>query len=291
MRRRTRCERGPNPPAFARAPQREAWRAMGTRLHRVHPGRGGYSRRGRGRGFEYLDGRGNPVRDPEEARPYPGARDPAGVGGRVGQRRPERPPPGDRRRRGGAHAVPLPRRMAPPARPRETPAHRRARRGAPRAPRARRPRSRATRSRARPRPRVRRADARSRRDPRRHRGVREGERHDRAGDAPQGTPHDRARRRAPAVHRQVREGPRGGDPRRRHRAAAAVPAASGAGRGAARVPGRRRVEGRARRRHQRVPAGAARRRLLREGLPDLAGHGPRGRVPRIRTILPRDARR
>ena len=39
---------------------------MGTRLHRVRPGRGGYSRRGRGRGFEYLDGRGTPVRDPEE---------------------------------------------------------------------------------------------------------------------------------------------------------------------------------------------------------------------------------
>ena len=38
---------------------------MASRLRRVRPGAGGWSRRRRGRGFEYLDGSGRTIRDPE----------------------------------------------------------------------------------------------------------------------------------------------------------------------------------------------------------------------------------
>ena len=163
-------------------------------------------------------------------RPHQVAGHPAGVGGRVDLLGPERPHPGHRPRRQGAPPVPLPRRVAGGAGPREARPH----------PRASPAASRRCASRwrtdialdgmpQRAGAGLRGAAARARLLPHRRRGVRRGERHLRPRHHPQ-APRARARR-APRVRlrRQERPAPAvpGGRRRgaRRHHHAAAPPGA------------------------------------------------------------------
>ena len=66
-----------------------------------------------------VRGRARPARGRRHARADPGLGDPAGMGGRVDLPVGERPYPGGRDGRPWPEAVPLPRRLAAPARPRE----------------------------------------------------------------------------------------------------------------------------------------------------------------------------
>ena len=98
----------------------------GPGLHRVRCGKG----------FRYVDAGGNAVTDEADAGPDRGAGAPSGLGGRLDLPDRARAPAGDRDRRGGPAAVPLPRPLAADPRPGEARADPRLRRGAPRRARA-----------------------------------------------------------------------------------------------------------------------------------------------------------
>ena len=83
----------------------------------------GIRRKRHGSGFSYVDDDGRADRRARRARADRRAGDPARVGGRLDLPLPERPPAGDGHRRRRAQAVPLPRRLARAARPREVRRH------------------------------------------------------------------------------------------------------------------------------------------------------------------------
>ena len=88
----------------------------------------GIARRRAGRGFSYRAADGSTIRDSAVIARIRALADPAGLDRRLDLPRPARPPPGDRPRRPGPQAVPLPRALARASRRREVRPHDRVRR-------------------------------------------------------------------------------------------------------------------------------------------------------------------
>ena len=105
------------------------------RLRRTFPDQPGWTRRRAGTGFIYLDERGNRLAATSRAAGQ-GPRDPAGVAGRLDLPVAQRPPAGGRYGRRRPPAVPLPPRLAHPARRREVREDAELRQGAVEGPRA-----------------------------------------------------------------------------------------------------------------------------------------------------------
>ena len=271
-------------------------RTIVARLKRADSSGPGLARRGRGRGFEYLDESGKRVTDAAVRRAHPRARHPAGVDGRLDLPASQRPHPGRRDRRRRAPPVPVPRRLASPARPGEVRGDGALRPRAPEAQGGCGAGSAAPRARARARPRVRGQAARPRVLPHRHRGLR-GDEQDLRPRHHAPPPRD-PRRGRPGPLRLHVQGRQAARPVRRRprclqggRGAHAPPLRRGAARVQAGPPvGRRHL-----RRHQRLHQGGHRGRLLCEGLPhlerDRSRRGrPRGLRRRARLEDGQDAR-
>ena len=155
-----------------------------ARLRRADCSAAGIHRRKRGRGFSFEDARGHDDHRRGDAGADPRAGDPARLEGGLDLPRPGRPHPGDRLRRSGPQAVPLPRPLGQRRATRKYDGDARIRRRAAEAAPRRPPRHRARRDAARARPRHRRPPARPRLLPHRRRGIRGGERELRPGDDP-----------------------------------------------------------------------------------------------------------
>jgi hypothetical protein len=83
--------------------------AREARLRYVSDDRPGFRRRRAGRGFSYRDTHDRPIRDRETLARIKALAIPAGLARCLDLPLPERPPAGDRARRAGPQAVPLPR--------------------------------------------------------------------------------------------------------------------------------------------------------------------------------------
>ena len=217
----------------------------------------------------------------------PRARHPARLEGRLDLSVSERAPAGHRRRRRGPQAVPLPRRLAHAPRRREVRGDDPLRQGAAAAARAGRGRPGRHRQ-AHPRARagLRRAAARPRLLPHRHRGVHGHQRVLRAGHDAQAARDDRRRARWSSTipPRAASGGSRPSSTRWRRRSSARSSAAAAAAPELLAFKDGRDVGRRALGRHQRLPEGRDRRRLLGQGLPDL--ERDRDRRPRAGGLRP-----